>query len=288
MAEIDLGVLGGSGFYQMAGLQAVETVEVETPFGKPSDKIVVGTLAGARVAFLARHGRGHRLLPTEVPYRANIYAFKQLGVRQIVSVSACGSLREHRRPGEVVVPDQLFDQTRRRDNTFFGGGLAAHVSVADPFCPHLSGMLAEAVVAAGGTVHRGGRLITIEGPRFSTRAESHTFRQWNMDVINMTTCPEAFLAREAEICYAVMNHVTDYDVWHESEEAVSVEMVIRILQKNARLAQEAIAQLAGRLAAVGDRPCACHEALASALITSREMIPEQTRERLGPLVSRYL
>ena len=277
MEAVRIGVIGGSGLYKMPGLHDPRVVQVSTPFGPPSDDILVGMLAGVRVAFLARHGQGHRLAPTEVPYRADIYALKQLGVEQLVSVSACGSLREQLHPGDVVIPDQLFDQTRRRVNTFFGDGLVAHIGVADPFCSRLSVLLAEAVAAAGATtVHRGGRLITIEGPRFSTRVESLTFRQWGMDVINMTTCPEAFLAREAEICYAVMNHVTDYDVWHETEAVVSVEMVIRILQQNANLASEAIALLAGRLAA-GERNCGCGAALGPALITQRDSIPACSR-----------
>jgi 5'-methylthioadenosine phosphorylase len=250
--------------------------------------MVVGELGGARVAFLARHGRGHRRTPGEVPYRAIILALKSLGVEQVISVSACGSLREHLHPGEFVIPDQLYDHTRGRLSSFFGGGLVAHISAADPFCSRLGGLLGDAVEDAGGTVHRGGNLITIEGPRFSTKAESHTYRGWGMDVINMTSCPEAFLAREAEMCYAVVNAVSDYDCWHESEEPVTVEMVIEILHRNAALAKRAVAGLVGRLAEDGVRPCGCGGALGQALITRRDLIPAETLERLGPLVEKYL
>jgi 5'-methylthioadenosine phosphorylase len=288
--QVQIAVIGGSGLYKMEALAEVRTYSYQTPFGKPSDDIVVGTLVGARVAFIARHGRGHQHLPSQVPYKANFYALKELGVRMVLSVSACGSLREDLHPGEVVVPDQLFDQTKSRANTFFGDGLVAHISVADPFCPHLSGVLAEAVESVGrAAVHRGGKLITIEGPRFSTRAESEIFRRWGMDIINMTTCPEAFLAREAEMCYAVMNTITDYDVWHETEGPVTVEMVVEILRRNAELAQLAIEKVVAR---VSDEPsgfaCECADALGRALITEADQIPRETREKLGPLVRRYL
>ncbi|MCK4316016.1 MAG: S-methyl-5'-thioadenosine phosphorylase, partial [Anaerolineae bacterium] len=201
---IRIGVIGGSGLYQMEGLTDVEERHISTPFGDPSDAVTIGTLEGVRVAFVARHGRGHRIMPTEVNYRANIFALKRLGVEQVISVSACGSLREHLHPGEIVIPNQLFDFTKRREYTFFGDGLVAHVGVADPLCPRLSALLADAVEEVNDTVHRGGRFITIEGPRFSTKGESFTYRAWGMDIIGMTTCPEAFLAREAEMCYAVM------------------------------------------------------------------------------------
>jgi 5'-methylthioadenosine phosphorylase len=287
--RVRIGVIGGSGLYQMDALDEVRSYSFETPFGKPSDDIMVGTLAGARVAFVARHGRGHRYLPSQVPYRANIFALKVLGVERVLSVSACGSLREGLHPGEVVIPDQLFDQTKFRPNTFFGDGLVAHISVADPFCPHLSRLLAKAVESVGGTaVHRGGKLVTIEGPRFSTKAESETFRHWGMDIINMTTCPEAFLAREAEMCYAVMNAISDYDVWHETEEPVTVEMVVEILRRNARLAQEAIEHVVARVTELDQFPCECGQALGQALITEPRLIPRETREKLGPLVSKYL
>jgi 5'-methylthioadenosine phosphorylase len=281
-----LGVIGGSGLYAMQGLESVETRELETPFGIPSSPIILGDLNGKRIAFIARHGQGHLLSPSEVNYRANIYALKMLGVERVLSVSACGSLREDYAPGEIVVPEQLFDHTRNRKRTFFEDGIVAHVSVADPFCSDLSHRIAESVEQAGGTVHRGGTFITIEGPRFSTRAESNTYRAWNMSIIGMTTSPEAFLAREAELCYGVMAHVTDYDVWHVSEEPVSVEMVIRTLQANTELAQQAIANLVSALPA--ERTCECGSALEFAIITQPDRVSKATRERLALLVGRYL
>ncbi|MEP7359567.1 MAG: S-methyl-5'-thioadenosine phosphorylase [Anaerolineales bacterium] len=281
-----LGVIGGSGLYHMAGLTDVAEHDLDTPFGKPSDPVVVGTLGGRRVAFLARHGRGHRFTPGEVNYRANIYALKMLGVERVVAVSACGSLREDYAPGHIVIPDQLYDNTKGRERSFFGEGLVVHVGVADPFCPTLSAQLYEAVAAAGATVHRGGAFITIEGPRFSTKAESNTFRAWGMSLVGMTTSPEAFLAREAELCYACMAHVTDYDVWHTSEAPVTVEMVIRTLNQNTGIAQAAI----GRLAAVAANrtECPSPDALASAIITSRPAIPAAAAKKLGLLVGKYL
>lgn len=284
-AQITLGIIGGSGLYNMEGLAEVEEHDLDTPFGKPSDPVVVGTLNGHRIAFLARHGRGHRFSPTEVNYRANILALKQLGVERIVAVSACGSLREDYAPGHIVIPDQIYDNTKDRERSFFGGGLVAHVGVADPFCPTLSGQLYEAVKAAGATVHRGGAFITIEGPRFSTKAESNTFRQWGMSLIGMTTSPEAFLAREAEICYACMAHVTDYDVWHVSEAPVTVEMVIRILNQNTAAAQQAIARLV-EMPAQRDA-CECDSALANALLTDRQRIPQATQDQLSVLTRKY-
>ncbi|MGH2523899.1 MAG: S-methyl-5'-thioadenosine phosphorylase [Anaerolineales bacterium] len=281
-----LGIIGGSGLYNIAGLTDVEEQDLTTPFGKPSDPVVVGTLEGQRVAFLARHGRGHRFSPTEVNYRANIFVLKMLGVERVIAVSACGSLREDYAPGHIVVPDQLYDNTKGRERSFFGGGLVAHVGVADPFCPTLSDQLFEAVKATGAAAHRGGAFITIEGPRFSTKAESQTFRKWGMSLIGMTTSPEAFLAREAEMCYAVMAHVTDYDVWHVSEAPVTVEMVIRILNQNTAIAQQAISALAN--APAKRDACECPSALAHALITDRARIPEETQRTLGPLVGKYL
>jgi 5'-methylthioadenosine phosphorylase len=287
MESVKIGVIGGSGLYDMPELVDVKEQRVKTPFGDPSDAIRVGRLAGQRVAFLARHGRGHVHMPSEVPYRANIYALKTLGVEHVISVSACGSLREELAPGHVVVPDQLADWTRNdRGRTFFGGGLVVHVSAADPFCPTLSAILADAVAEAGGTVHRGGTFITTEGPRFATRAESALYRSWGLDIIGMTTSPEAFLAREAEMCYSVMAHVTDYDVWHETEEDVSVELVLHILQANVRLAQQALIGVVERLAQ-GVEDCECQHALANAFITSRDRIPAQTLKRLWPIVGKY-
>ncbi|HVN54141.1 MAG TPA: S-methyl-5'-thioadenosine phosphorylase [Anaerolineaceae bacterium] len=282
-----LAIIGGSGLYQMNGLHDARNVEVETPFGKPSAPIVIGTLEGRLVAFLARHGIGHTISPSEINNRANIYALKSLGVERVVSISACGSLREDYAPGHIVIPDQLFDFTRgTRARSFFGEGLVVHVGVADPFCPDLSQMVFQAVTQAGASVHQAGTLITIEGPRFSTRAESHTFRAWGMSIIGMTASPEAFLAREAEMCYAVMAHVTDYDVWHVNEEPVSAEMVVRTLNHNTELAQEAVRLLVRSLPE--ERGCSCGESLATALITRPDRIPPETRQKLGLLVDRYL
>ena len=242
--KVSLAIIGGSGLYEMPGLTDAYEHDVTTPFGKTSAPIVIGALEGEGVAFLARHGIGHHITPTEVPYRANIYALKSLGVERIVSISACGSLQEEFAPGHIVIPDQIYDNTHGRARSFFGEGLVAHVSVADPFCHDLSNQLESAVKQAGGEIHRGGSFITIEGPRFSTRAESNTYRAWGMSIIGMTASPEAFLAREAEICYATMAHVTDYDVWHVSEAPVTVEMVIQTLNKNTAIAQEAVRILA--------------------------------------------
>jgi 5'-methylthioadenosine phosphorylase len=285
-SEPILAILGGSGFYSMTGLKDIQTFDIDTPFGKPSAPVVTGILEGKRIAFLARHGEGHYISPSEVPYRANIYALKSLGVERIVSISACGSLREDFIPGEIVIPDQLMDFTRQRVNTFFGHGLVAHISVANPFCTDLSLDLYKAVQEAGGNAHLNGTLVTIEGPRFSTRAESNTFRSWGMSIINMSSAPEAFLAREAEMCYTVMNHVTDYDVWHISEQPVTVEMVIEILNRNTQLAHQAVRSLVRNLSP--ERTCTCGEALASALITRHDAIPSETRNRLDLLVGKYL
>jgi 5'-methylthioadenosine phosphorylase len=284
---VKIAVIGGSGLYRMKGLTDVQEQQVKTPFGDPSDVIIVGTLSGVRVAFVPRHAQGHRLTPTAVPYRANIYALKSLGVERIIAVSACGSLREHLHPGEVVVPNQLVDLTKRREMTFFGRGLVAHVGVAEPFCPDLSEQIAQATAEAGGTVNRGGRFVTIEGPRFSTKGESYLYRSWGLDIIGMTTSPEAFLAREAEICYAVMAHVTDYDVWHEEEGPVSVDALIETLNQNTALAQQAVANLVTAVAGA-ERKCECPTALSTALITQRDLIPDEEIERLKPIVGKYL
>jgi len=281
-----LGVIGGSGMYELEGLGSIEHRTVGTPFGAPSSPVVLGDLNGKTIAFLARHGIGHTIPPAEVNYRANLYALKDLGVERVLSISACGSLREDYAPGDVVVPDQLFDRTADRAASFFGDGLVVHVSVAEPFCADLSAALGEGVSVAGGRLHRGGAFVTINGPRFSTRAESNTYRAWGMSIIGMTTSPEAFLAREAEMCYAVMAHVTDYDVWHISEEPVTVEKVVRTLDANTRLAQQTIAALAEALPA--ERTCACGSALHDALITSRQHISPEARRRLALLVERYL
>ena len=284
--QVTLAIIGGSGLYSMAGLSEPVEHNIDTPFGRTSAPVVVGTLAGQRVAFLARHGIGHHITPAEVPYRANIYALKSLGVQRIVSVSACGSLKEELAPGHIVIPDQIYDNTHGRARSFFGEGFVAHISVAEPFCSDLSDQLESAVRAAGGTTHRGGSFITIEGPRFSTKAESNTFRSWGMSIIGMTAAPEAFLAREAEICYATMAHVTDYDVWHTGEAPVTVEMVIQTLNRNTTIAQEAVRILASNLRQ--ERPCDCGHALATALITRKDAIPAKTRQKLDLLVNKYL
>lgn len=287
MAEqVTLAIIGGSGLYAMPGLHETREYNVDTPFGKTSAPIVVGTLEGQRLAFLARHGIGHHITPSDVPYRANIYALKSLGIQRIVSVSACGSLKEDLSPGHVVVPDQIYDNTHGRARSFFGEGLVAHISVASPFCPETSAVLETAVREAGGTVHSGGTFITIEGPRFSTKGESTTYRAWGMSIIGMTASPEAFLAREAEICYATMAHITDYDVWHESEAPVTVDMVIQTLHKNTALAQEAVRRLVKSLKP--ERHCDCKHALSTALITRRDVIPPATLQKLDLLVHKYL
>lgn len=284
--KITLSIIGGSGLYSMPGLTETKEFDLETPFGKPSAPVVVGTLEERRVAFLARHGIGHHIMPTKVNYRANIYALKSLGAERVISISACGSLREDYAPGQIVIPDQLFDQTKGRASTFFGEGLVAHAGVAEPFCSELSAQLDKAVAQTGATVHNSGTLITIEGPRFSTKAESNTYRAWGMSIIGMTASPEAFLAREAEMCYSVMAHVTDYDVWHVSEAPVTVDMVIQILNQNTAVAQQAIRNLLRSLPA--KRACKCGSALADALITNPAVIPPETRKKLDLLVKKYL
>ncbi len=281
-----LAIIGGSGLYSMPGLKDISEHDLTTPFGKPSAPVVVGTLGNIQVAFLARHGLGHHISPSEVNYRANLYALKALGVERVVSISACGSLREDYAPGDLAIPDQIFDLTRNRCRSFFGDGLVAHIGVADPFCPDLSAQLFEAVNAAGATVHQGGTFLTVEGPRFSTKAESNVYRSWGMSLIGMTTSPEAFLAREAELCYSVMAHVTDYDVWHREQEPVSVGAVITVLNRNTNIAAQAIAFLAENLRQ--ERRCECESALATALITQPESIPADTRQKLDLLVRKYL
>lgn len=284
--QVTLAIIGGSGLYAMPGLEETREYSIATPFGKTSAPIVVGTLKKMRVAFLARHGIGHHLTPAEVPYRANIYALKSMGVQRILSISACGSLKEEFAPGHIVIPDQIYDNTHGRARSFFGDGLVAHVSVADPFCKETSDQLEAAVRDAGGQVHRGGSLITIEGPRFSTKAESNTYRAWGMSIIGMTAAPEAFLAREAEICYATMAHVTDYDVWHVSEAPVTVEMVINTLNKNTALAQKAINRLVTTLRQ--ERTCDCRHALSTALITHKSAISPAILQKLDLLINKYL
>jgi len=281
-----LAIIGGSGLYDFPALEIVERIEIDTPYGRPSAPILQGMLEGKKVAFLARHGIGHIYNPSEVNYRANIYALKSLGVEQILSISACGSLREDFAPGEIVVPSQLFDYTHLRKRTFFEEGLVAHVSVADPFCPTLSTQLHQTLTSVGATAHQGGAMITIEGPRFSTKVESNTFRSWGLSLIGMTTSPEAFLAREAEICYAVMAHVTDYDVWHMSEESVNVDLVVKTLHKNTELAQQTIIKL---VSALGEhKDCSCNHALENAIITSKNYYGDKSVKKLGILLEKYI
>jgi 5'-methylthioadenosine phosphorylase len=285
MEHVTIGVIGGSGLYAMPEITDLRVYDIDTPFGKPSAPLVVGTLRGKRVAFLPRHGKGHVFTPSTVPYRANICALKMIGVHHIIAVNACGSLREDYAPGHIVIPDQLYDMTKHdRGNTFFSTGMVAHVSVADPFCSDLSQIAHEAALSAGGTAHLGGTFVVIEGPRFSTRGESNVFRKLGCDIIGMTTCPEAFLAREAEICYTTIAHVTDYDVWHVSEAPVTVEMVIATLHKNIEVAQQAVARAIERLPE--QHTCSCHHALDNAIMTASDKIPTQVMDMMRPIVGR--
>ena len=286
MGEHVIGIIGGSGLYEMEGLTHLREERVPTPFGDPSDAYMLGRLEGRPVAFLARHGRGHRLLPSELNFRANIYGFKTLGVQWIISASAVGSMREEIRPADIVVPDQFFDRTKARASTFFGDGLVAHVSFADPVCPQLSDHLSRVGREAGATVHRGGTYLCIEGPQFSTRAESRIYRGWGVDVIGMTNLQEAKLSREAEICYATMALVTDYDVWHATEGDVSVEKVVAILHKNVATAKAIIRRVLPLIQ--GDRSCVCAHALKDAIITAPEAIAEAAKQRLWLLVGKYM
>ncbi len=287
MSQPVIGVIGGSGLYEVEGLTELKEVRVETPFGAPSDVYITGVLEGVKMVFLPRHGRGHRYLPSEVNYRANIYGMKKLGVERIISVSAVGSMKETIVPGHIVIPDQFFDRTQgKRASTFFGDGVVGHVQFADPLCGHLAGILARGAAAVGATVHQGGTYICIEGPNFSTRAESRIFRSWGVDVIGMTNLPEARLAREAEICYATIALATDYDCWHEEHEDVSVEAVIAILQQNVSTARSIIKEVAR--AAAAERPCNCSDALKYAIMTPKDLIPETTRERLSLIMGKYL
>jgi len=284
--QTEIGIVGGSGLYEMAELTDRSERIVETPFGNPSGPYVVGTLRGKRVAFLARHGKGHVLLPSEINYRANIYGFKVLGVERILSASAVGSLKEEYKPLDILVPDQFFDRTTGRISTFFGRGLVAHVGFAHPFCGVLSSIAADSVNAVGATLHRGGTYVNMEGPQFSTLAESKLYRSWGMDVIGMTNLQEAKLAREAEICYTTLALVTDYDCWHPDHDSVTVDLIVANLLQNAKTAQRAIAEAVGRIS--GARTCGCKDALATAIITRPENVPEQTKKELAPIVGKYL
>jgi 5'-methylthioadenosine phosphorylase len=281
-----IGIIGGSGLYDMAELTDREERTVETPFGEPSGPYVIGTLRGRRVAFLARHGAGHRVLPTEINFRANIFGFKVLGIERIISASAVGSLKEEYKPLHIVVPDQFFDRTKSRISTFFGRGLVAHVAFAHPLCAELSRIAGDAAEAVGATVHRGGTYVNMEGPQFSTLAESRLYRSWGMDVIGMTNLQEAKLAREAEICYTTLALVTDYDCWHPDHDSVTVDLIVANLLQNAATAQKTIAEAVGRID--GERTCACKDALATAILTQASLIPEQTKRDLWPMIGRYL
>jgi 5'-methylthioadenosine phosphorylase len=286
MSDVRIGVIGGSGLYEMAGLKVAEERQIDTPWGAPSDAFILGDLDGRKVAFLARHGRGHRLLPTELNFRANIYGFKSLGVEFLISVSAVGSLKEEYVPGHIVVPDQFFDRTRHRPDTFFGNGIVAHVSIADPVSKTLSAVLGDAADAEGATVHRGGCYVNMEGPTFSTRAESHAYRQLGFDIIGMTNLQEAKLAREAEIAYASLSMVTDYDCWREEEEHVTGEGVMEVLRKNVALAQRVVRRA---IAVLGPEvPNDCADALAMSLITDPNLVPADTLAALEPLLGKYL
>jgi len=283
---VQIGIIGGSGLYDMAELTDREEKTVSTPFGDPSGPYVIGTLGGKRVAFLARHGIGHRILPSELNFRANIYGFKVLGVERLMSASAVGSLKQEYKPLDILIPDQFFDRTKGRISTFFGRGLVAHIAFAHPLCGELSTIAADSAEAVGATVHRGGTYVNMEGPQFSTLAESKLYRSWGMDVIGMTNLQEAKLAREAEICYATLALVTDYDSWHPDHDSVTVEMIIANLMQNARTAQQAIATAVARVPA--ERTCACQTALATAIITRPEVVPEQTKLDLEPIIGKYM
>jgi 5'-methylthioadenosine phosphorylase len=286
MPEVKLGVIGGTGLYEIEGLSNVREVKVGTPFGDPSDSIIMGTLGGTRIAFLPRHGRGHRINPTELPSRANIYALKSLGVEWITSINSAGSLREELAPRHLVIPDQIIDRTRNRVDSFFGNGLVVHIPFAEPFCPVLSEILYQAARDAGAMVHKGGTFIAMEGPQFSTRAESRLYRFWGAHLIGMTVLPEAKLAREAEMCYASVACVTDYDCWHEEKEPVTVETILAILAENIGTAKGVIKIASSRIP--GRRDCECAHALRTGIVTPPQLIPEQMKRELAILIGRYL
>jgi 5'-methylthioadenosine phosphorylase len=283
--KIRIGIIGGSGLYNMEELSNVTTVTLDTPFGHPSDEYVIGTLGGVRVAFLARHGQGHKLTPSEINFRANIYGFKQMGASHIISVTAVGSLKEDIQPLDIVIPDQFLDRTRNRKSTFFGDGLVAHIAFAKPICPDLASLLHETAVETGTKTHKGGILICIEGPAFSTRAESNLYRRWGMDIIGMTSLQEAKLSREAEICYAALALVTDYDCWHEDESEVTVKTVLQNLNKNISHAKRIIQNIVPKIPE--RRDCLCATALENAIMTDAHVIPKETRKKLGILIDRF-
>lgn len=286
MSQAEIGIIGGSGLYSMPGFTDVKELRQQTPFGDPSDAYVLGTLAGRKVAFLARHGRGHRISPSELNFRANIYGFKQLGVERIVSVSAVGSLKEEHKPLDFVIPDQFFDRTRHRIDTFFGEGVVAHIAFADPVCAEMATVVQSACKKAGVTAKRGGTYLCMEGPQFSTKAESNVYRSWGMDVIGMTNLQEAKLAREAEICYVTVAMVTDYDCWHPHHDSVTVEQILAVLSKNAENAANVVRETVSALPK--GRSCKCGSALAHAILTDRSKIPPATREKLKLILGKYL
>jgi 5'-methylthioadenosine phosphorylase len=286
MDQVRIGVIGGSGLYQMNELTGMEEIPITTPFGDPSDAFILGTLEGQRIAFLARHGKGHRISPSEINYRANIYGFKKLGVEWLISVSAVGSMKEHIQPLDIVVPDQFYDHTKRRISTFFGSGVVGHIGFANPICPNLAGWLERCCKQSNITTHKNGTYICMEGPQFSTKAESQIYRKWGVDIIGMTNLPEAKLAREAEICYATMALVTDYDCWHETEEIVTIDAVIANLMKNVKNAREILRTIVKGLPI--SRDCECATALANGVITQKEYIPEKTLNDLKLIIGKYL
>jgi 5'-methylthioadenosine phosphorylase len=286
LAQAEIGIIGGSGLYNIPGLSELQEVRQQTPFGDPSDAYIVGTLEGRKVAFLARHGRGHRLLPSELNFRANIFGFKQLGVDRIVSLSAVGSLKEEHKPLDFVIPEQFFDRTRHRIDTFFGDGIVAHIAFADPVCPELAKTVGSACGKSGVTAKQGGTYLCMEGPQFSTKAESNIYRSWGMDVIGMTNLQEAKLAREAEICYVTVAMVTDYDCWHPHHDSVTVEQIIGVLTKNAENACKVVRETVARMPK--ERSCGCGTTLAHAILTDRDKIPVATRKKLGLILDKYL
>lgn len=286
MAQAKIGVIGGSGLYQIEGMTAITEVNVDTPFGKPSDTITIGNLSGTGVAFLPRHGKGHRLMPTEIPGRANIYALKSLGVERIIAVCSAGSFKAEIKPGDLLIPDQLIDRTRNRTSSFFGDGVVAHIPFAEPFCASLSRILYDSTREAGASVHRGGTYLCMEGPAFSTRAESRLYRAWGADIIGMTALPEAKLAREAEICYAVIGCVTDYDSWHESEVPVTIDMILNTMRHNIETAKQIIKLSVARLPR--ERDCECAGALGAAIVTAPEAIPPAQKKKLALIIGKYL
>jgi 5'-methylthioadenosine phosphorylase len=284
--QAKIAVIGGTGIYKIEGLTDVEEVNPETPYGAPSDSILIGTLSGTRVAFLPRHGRGHRIMPTEIPSRANIYALKTLGVEHVIAINSVGSFKLEVKPGDLLIPDQFIDRTSQRANTFFGDGIVAHIQFAEPVCSNLSRVLYESAKEAGASVHPRGTYVVMEGPAFSTRAESRLHRSWDADVIGMTALPEAKLAREAEMCYAVIACATDYDSWHESKEVVSVDMILKTLHDNVEISKRIIKLAVGK---IGDkRKCACASAMENAIVTDFKVIPEKRKQELAPIIGKYV